>query len=102
MTPTDLNLTSSPALPAMGATRVQAPESIRKQAENFEAVFLNTMLQSMFTGLEEGGTWGGGTGSDAWQTMLVDEMSKTIASAGGIGLANTIERELLALQEANQ
>ncbi|WP_430511775.1 rod-binding protein [Pannonibacter phragmitetus] len=60
------------------------------------------MMQSMFTGLEEGGTWGGGQGSDTWQKMLIDEMSKTIASAGGIGLANTIERELLALQEANQ
>ncbi|ALV28210.1 rod-binding protein [Pannonibacter sp. Q-1] len=102
MTPSDLTLTSAAALPRLGGGRIIAPDSIRKQAENFEAVFLNTMMQSMFTGLEEGGAWGGGQGSDTWQKMLIDEMSKTIASAGGIGLANTIERELLALQEANQ
>lgn len=71
----------------------------RKVAEEFEAVFLNNMLQNMFAGLENGGTWGGGLGSDAWQSILVDEYAKTITQAGGIGLADSVERELLALQE---
>ncbi|WP_299817076.1 rod-binding protein [uncultured Roseibium sp.] len=71
----------------------------RKAAQEFEAVFLNTMLQSMFTGLEEGGTWGSGHGADAWQSLLIDEYARTIADNGGIGLADSVERELLSLQE---
>ncbi|MCX2722051.1 rod-binding protein [Roseibium salinum] len=73
--------------------------AVREAAEEFEAVFLNTMLQNMFTGLDDGGTWGAGTGSDAWQSLLIDEYAKTIAQTGGIGLADNVERELLALQE---
>ena len=73
--------------------------AVREAAQEFEAVFLNTMLQNMFTGLESGGTWGSGPGSDAWQGLLIDEYARSIAKAGGIGLADSVERELLALQE---
>ncbi|POF28190.1 rod-binding protein [Roseibium marinum] len=73
--------------------------SVRKAAQEFEAVFLNTMLQNMFTGLDEGGTWGSGHGADAWQSLLIDEYARTIAENGGIGLADSVERELLSLQE---
>lgn len=76
--------------------------SMRAAAEEFEAVFLNTMLQNMFTGLQEGGTWGGGTGSDAWQSFLIDEYAHSISEAGGIGLADSVERELIALQEGSR
>ncbi|MBA5779309.1 rod-binding protein [Stappia sp. F7233] len=75
--------------------------TIEKNARDFESVFLNTMLQQMFTGIEDGGAWGGGTGSDAWQGLLIDEYSKAIAGAGGIGIADAVKRELIALQEIN-
>jgi Rod binding domain-containing protein len=75
---------------------------VREAAEEFEAVFLNTMLQNMFTGLENGGTWGKGHGADAWQSLLVDEYARNIAETGGIGLADSVERELLALQEGSR
>ncbi|PVB59286.1 rod-binding protein [Labrenzia sp. 011] len=73
--------------------------SASKAAKEFEAVFLNTMLQNMFTGLDQGGTWGSGHGADAWQSLLIDEYARTIAENGGIGLADSVERELLSLQE---
>ncbi|MTH97617.1 rod-binding protein [Roseibium sp. RKSG952] len=73
--------------------------AVREAAEEFEAVFLHNMLQNMFTGLEEGGTWGSGHGAEAWQGLLVNEYAKSIAASGGIGLADHVERELLALQE---
>ncbi len=86
-----------PGAAATAAGAGKAPA--REAAEQFEAVFLNTMLQSMFSGLEGGGTWDGGTGSETWRGMLVEEYSKTIVAAGGIGVADAIERELIALQE---
>ncbi|MHA7777706.1 rod-binding protein [Roseibium sp. M-1] len=76
--------------------------AVRAAAEDFEAVFLNTMLQNMFTGLQEGGTWGSGHGADAWQSLLIDEYARNIAENGGIGLADSVERELLKLQEGAQ
>jgi len=71
----------------------------RDNAEQFEAVFLNTMFQTMFSGLDEGGAWGNETGSEAWSGMLVEQYANTIAKAGGIGIADAVQRELLALQE---
>ena len=68
-------------------------------AQQFEASFLRNMLEPMFTDLGEGGTWGGGTGSDAWRGMLIDEYANSIAKAGGVGIAGAVERELLAIQE---
>jgi len=76
--------------------------AVRAAAEDFEAVFLNTMLQNMFTGLQNGGTWGSGHGADAWQSLLIDEYARNIADSGGIGLADSVERELLRLQEGAQ
>ncbi|GGB37342.1 hypothetical protein GCM10011316_06820 [Roseibium aquae] len=75
---------------------------IRETAEEFEAVFLNNMMQHMFTGLDEGGTWGDGPGAEAWRGLLINEYATSIAKGGGIGLADSIERELIALQEASQ
>ncbi|NBN63533.1 chemotaxis protein [Microvirga tunisiensis] len=103
-------LTSTSTIPALHtlpastlAARNADPETqIKEAARAYEAVFLNTMLQSMFSGLEEGGAWGGGAGSETWQGMLVDEFAKNIAGRGGIGIAATLERELLTLQEIPQ
>ena len=75
--------------------------AVRKAAEEFEAVFVNNMLQNMFTGLESGGTWGKGHGADAWQSLLIDEYSRSIAASGGIGIADSVEKELLRLQEGS-
>lgn len=77
-------------------------EEVRRVAEEFEAVFLNTMLAPMFEELEPDPVFGGGPGEDAYRAMLVEEYSKSIARAGGIGIAESVERELLRLQEAAQ
>jgi len=92
----------SRALGAANQGSAGAAQTARQQAEEFEAIFLNTMFQTMFAGLEESaGTWGGGAGSDAWRGMLVEEYADTIARSGGIGIADSVHRELLALQETS-
>lgn len=93
---------ASTALTRAAATVNGSKTQTREAAEEFEGVFLRTMLQSMFTGLEEGGTWGKGHGSEAWQGMLIDEYAKEISQSGGIGLADSIERQLLQIQESAQ
>ncbi|MFS8182405.1 rod-binding protein [Pseudovibrio denitrificans] len=70
-----------------------------EKAKEFESVFLNEMLQNMFTGLDEGGTFGTEEGSDAWKSMLINEYANTMSQSGGIGIAASVHSQLLQLQE---
>ncbi|WP_181522872.1 rod-binding protein, partial [Pseudomonas aeruginosa] len=45
---------------------------------------------------------GSGHGSEAWQGMMIDEYAAAISDTGGIGLADSIERQLLEIQENAQ
>ncbi len=71
----------------------------RASAQDFEAVFLNSMFSQMFTGLDGEGPFGGGGGAGVWRSFLSDEYAKTFAKAGGIGIADQVYRSLLAQQE---
>jgi Rod binding domain-containing protein len=70
-------------------------------AQDFEAVFVTQMIQQMFTGMGEDGPLGDGEAGSAYRSMLTDEYGKTIASAGGIGVADQVRRELIALQQGH-
>ena len=74
-------------------------DPLMEKAQEFEAVFLNEMLQNMFVGLEDGGTYGTEEGSDAWKSMLINEYATIISESGGIGIASSVHSQLLALQE---
>ena len=74
-------------------------EQMRKTAQEFEASFLSQMLQPMFANLSAAKPFGGGTGEDMWRSLQVDEYGKAIAQKGGIGLADSVFREMLKLQE---
>jgi flagellar protein FlgJ len=73
-----------------------------KVAKDFEAFFLGQMLQPMFQDLKTDGPTGGGSAEGMWRSMLVDEMGKSMAKAGGIGLADQVKRQMLQAQEAHQ
>ncbi|MHA1158704.1 MAG: rod-binding protein [Alphaproteobacteria bacterium] len=86
----------------LAASQLQAPmtdEAVRRAAEEFEAVFIAQMLAPMFEGLETDELFGGGAGEDVYRSILVEEYGKSIARAGGIGLSDVIQREILRLQE---
>lgn len=67
-------------------------------AEKFEAQFLSSMLQQMFEGVETDGPFGGGEGEQMFRSMMTEAMGKQMTKAGGIGLADTIQREILKMQ----
>ena len=93
------DLVPSPALtrPVVPTLPVGASDT-RQVAEDFEATFLAQMLQPMFAGLETDGPFGGGHAEATWRGFLVDAMARQVAQGGGIGLADHVQRELLALQ----
>ena len=90
-------LTAATPLPG---TDVKGLERIKKVSHEFEAVFLNNMFEEMFANIEEEeGPFGAGSGGSAWRSMRVEEMAKTVSNAGGIGLAQHVQRQLIAMQE---
>lgn len=74
---------------------------IRETAEEFEAVFLAQVLQTMNQGIGGPGPFGDGD-NDAWAGMLQEEYGRLISKSGGIGVADALLREMLKMQEVAQ
>lgn len=72
----------------------------RATAQDFEATFLSSMFQHMFTNTEGDGPMGNTTGVGPWRSFLTQEFGKSMAAKGGIGLADQVYRSLLAHQSA--
>ena len=72
----------------------------RAAAEDFEAVFLNSMFSQMMTKMEGEGPFGGSQATGVWRSFLTSEYSKAFAKAGGVGLAQHVYSALIAQQEA--
>jgi Rod binding domain-containing protein len=77
---------------------VSLASKARGAAEDFEAVFLNSMLQQMFANVGQG-PFSGGPGASVWRSFLTDEYAKSIVKAGGVGIADHVQKALLAQQE---
>ena len=88
----------APALAGVGVSPAVAAKA-RAAAHDFEAVFLNSMLGQMFSGIGDG-PFGGGDAAKTWRTFLTDEYARTFAKSGGIGIADSVYKELIAQQEA--
>jgi peptidoglycan hydrolase FlgJ len=82
--------------------KVQAEMKIKTKAKaaarDFEAMFLNTMFQQMFTGIDGDGPFGGSGSLKVWRSFLTDQYAKSFAKAGGIGIATDVYQELLRQQ----
>jgi len=62
-------------------------------AMKFEAFILQSFLETVLP--KEGhGAFGEGTGSGIWRSMMAEQLGKTIAKSGGVGIAKMIDRDL--------
>jgi peptidoglycan hydrolase FlgJ len=77
-------------------------EKTRKSAQDFEAMALGEMLKPMFATVDTSkGLFGGGVGEATWKPMMVEEMAKSIAQNGGVGIADEVMKEMLRIQETS-
>jgi Rod binding domain-containing protein len=87
-------------LPPPSAPNPVARARLTKAAEDFTAVALSEMLKPMFDTTDKSGDlFGGGQGEQAWRPMMVDEIAKSIARQGGLGLSAPVAQAMLHLQE---
>jgi Rod binding domain-containing protein len=100
---TALSLVSPQIDATAGPTATSAAELARRgqvhaTAQKFEASFLTSMLQTMFQNVATAPPFGGGPGEDMWKSFLAEAMAKDMARRGGVGVAASVEREMLKLQ----
>jgi peptidoglycan hydrolase FlgJ len=67
-------------------------------SQKFEASFLNSMFQEMFTGTDGDGPMGGSGATKVWRSFLTDEYAKSFAKSGGLGIASHVYDQLLKHQ----
>ncbi|MBV9995020.1 MAG: rod-binding protein [Caulobacteraceae bacterium] len=72
--------------------------NIQKTAQDFEASFLSSMLQSMFKGVSTSPPFGGGAGEEMWKSFMTQAMAKQMVKAGGVGISKQVAGEMLRLQ----
>ncbi len=97
--PTDILLMQTPKTGAGATGDVDARRrSIAQSAKDFESSFLSMMLKPMFEGLSTDGMFSGGNAEGMWRSFLTDAIAKQTTKAGGIGIADTVQREMLKLQ----
>ncbi len=87
-----------PAAPPPGADN----QAVRQAAADFEGVFLTTMLEGMFAGLKTAAPFGGGPSEQVYRSMMLGEYAKEMSAGGGLGIADHVYRELIAIQESMQ
>lgn len=78
-------------------------EQLRSQARELEGVFLNTLMKQMFSGIKtDQSSFGGGFAEETWRGMQAEQLSNQIAESGGLGIADALMGDLIAMQEAAQ
>jgi len=93
-----------PAAPVAAATTAMSPQEafkrsqIAKTAKDFEASFLSAMINTMFEGVSTDGPMGGGQAEQTMRSFMNDAFAKGMAQHGGIGLAPSIQAQMLKLQ----
>lgn len=76
---------------------------IRKTAEDFEAMFLSQMLSYMYTDIDPNNPMGGGgKGEEVFRSLMINEYGKLMVKAGGLGIADSVESEMIRMQEMAQ
>lgn len=77
---------------------VKTREQAAAVARQFERMFIAEMLAPMFQGLETDGPFGGGRAEATFRPMLLDQYADAIARGGGIGIADSVLKEILRMQ----
>ena len=72
---------------------------IKSTAEDFEAFFVTHAFEDMFADLSTDPLFGGGEAEGIFRSFLLQEYGKQVAKAGGIGISDMVQKQLLQLQE---
>lgn len=87
---------------AAPAVETKDQAKIKATAQDFEAFFVTHAFEDMFADLSSDPLFGGGEGEDIFRSFLLQEYGKQVAKAGGIGVSDMVQKQLLQLQEVSK
>lgn len=73
---------------------------LREKSQEFESYFLQQFISLTMPNMSENDLFGGGFAEETFTTKLQEEMGKSMAQKGGLGLSQRVYAELLKAQEA--
>ena len=82
-------------------TNLSKEEQARQAAQEFESVFLSQMLEGMFEGVGDD-EFGDSYAQNTYRSLLTETYADEITKSGGIGIADSVMRELINMQEMEQ
>ena len=84
---------------AAPAIDTKAQAKAKAAAQDFEAFFVTHSFEDMFADMSADPLFGGGEGEEMFKSLLLQEYGKQVAKAGGIGVSDMVQKQLLQLQE---
>ena len=99
-----------PARPkAVGGVKTIDPQAAtrdsdkaREVSKQFESIFLMQVLENMSSGVEGDPMFSGGAGDKIYRSMFNEQTAGAIARQGGVGIADSIYRSILQMQEVQR
>lgn len=72
---------------------------IKETAKNFEAMYMQEMLQHMWDGVGTDKLMGGGRGEEVFRSLMIEQYGKMIADSGQTKISDVLSRQMLRMQE---
>jgi len=76
-------------------------ERLKKACSDFESIFIHQVLKSMRQTVPQTGFFGEGPEKEIFQSFFDQELSKSLAQQGGLGLGNRLYRQMMKYGKAN-
>jgi flagellar protein FlgJ len=74
-------------------------EEFKKIAKEYESIMISKSLKQMHENIKPDPLLGGGNAEQIYRDMLLDEYGKVIAEKGGIGLQESIVRDMYKIEK---
>lgn len=86
------------APPRLAPSMRGAPADVARTARDFESVFIGQVTKIMMESATGGGDLPGGHGEEMFRGIMAEEMGKSIAQRGGLGLAPSVAAQIIRMQ----
>ncbi len=87
---------------AAGATSGGGTERMKTAAQELEGVFIGLLMKAMRSTVSQGGLFKGGADTESYRDLFDQEIGRSLAKSGGIGLAAMILRDQTLRQAADR
>ncbi len=72
----------------------KSPYGLKKATQNFEAIFVNMLIKSMWKTIPESGLFEKNSATNIYEGIIQSALSEEIARSGGLGMAEMLYRQI--------